>query len=130
VKTAIIILGHGSKNSGSDDPLRQVAAEVKRLGTYGVVEYAYLQYADPTPQKTIESCARQNVERIVIVPFFMQPGAHVARDIPVLAEKAKKQYPTIDIVVTDYAGTHHLMTKIVVDLVGKSILGMPDKSKE
>ena len=69
------------------------------------------------------------MDRIVIVPFFMQPGAHVAKDIPVLAEKAKKQYPAIDIVVTDYAGTHHLMTKIVVDLVGKSIRRAPDKSK-
>ena len=120
VKTAVIILGHGSRNSGSGDSLRQVAAEVKRLGMFEVVEYAYLQYAAPAPQSAFESCVRQNVERIVIVPFFMQPGAHVARDVPALAEKAKRQYPTVDIVVTDYAGSHPLMTKIIVDLVRTS----------
>jgi sirohydrochlorin ferrochelatase len=120
VKTAVIILGHGSKSSGSGDSLRQVAAEVKKLGVYEVVEYAYLQYADPTPKSAFESCMRENVERIVIVPFFMQPGAHVARDVPALAEKVKRQYPTVDIVVTDYAGSHPLMTKIIVDLVGTS----------
>jgi sirohydrochlorin ferrochelatase len=120
VKTAVIILGHGSRNSGSGDSLRQVASEVKRLGMFEVVEYAYLQYADPAPQSAFESCVRQNVERIVVVPFFMQPGAHVARDVPALAEKAKRKYPTVDIVVTDYAGSHPLMTKIIVDLVRTS----------
>lgn len=116
-KTAVVILGHGSKNSGSGDAVRQIAAEVKRLGAYEIVEYAFLQYAVPTPQDALESCIRQNVERIVIVPFFMQPGAHVVRDIPELVEKAKRQYPKIDIVVTDYAGKHPLMAKIVEALV-------------
>jgi sirohydrochlorin ferrochelatase len=120
VKTAIIILGHGSRNSGSGDSLRQMAAEVKRLGMFEVVEYAYLQYSDPAPQSALESCVRQKVERIVIVPFFMQPGAHVIRDVPALAEKARRQYPTVDIVVTDYAGSHPLMTKVIVDLVRSS----------
>jgi len=117
VKTAVIILGHGSKNSRSGDPLRQVAEEVKKLGSYDVVEYAFLQHGDPTPQNAIESCVRRNAGRIVIVPFFMQPGAHVARDIPALAEGIRKQNPTIDIFVTDYVGSHPLMPKIVVDLV-------------
>jgi sirohydrochlorin ferrochelatase len=121
VKTAVIILGHGSRSSGSGDSLRKMAAEVKSLGMFEVVEYAYLQYADPAPQSALESCVRQDVKRIVIVPFFMQPGVHVARDVPALAEKAKRQYPTIDIIVTDYAGSHPLMTKVILDLVGASI---------
>lgn len=121
MKTALIILGHGSKNSRSGDPLRQVAGEVKKLGLYDVVEYAFLQHGDPTPQNAIESCVQQNAGRIVIVPFFMQPGAHVARDIPALAEKAQKQFASVQIIVTDYAGAHPLMTRIVLDLVATSI---------
>jgi sirohydrochlorin ferrochelatase len=50
----------------------------------------------------------------------MQPGAHVAKDIPELVEKAKQQHPGIDIVVTDYVGNHPLMAKIVEDLAGKT----------
>lgn len=93
---------------------------------FEVVEYAYLQYADPTPQSALQSCMRQGAEQIVIVPFFMQAGAHVAKDVPALAENAKSQYPSIDIVVTDYAGSHPLMTKIIVDLV-RSRIGLGDK---
>jgi sirohydrochlorin ferrochelatase len=119
VRTAVIILGHGSKNSEADDTVREIAAEVKRLGTYGIVEYAFLQHTIPSPQDALERCIRQNADRIVVVPLFMQAGAHVSRDIPVLAEKARKQYPAIDFVVTDHAGSHPLMAKIVVDLVGE-----------
>ena len=121
MKTAVVILGHGSKNSSSGDPLRQVAGEVKKLGSYEIVEYAFLQHCDPDPQTAIESCVRQNAGRIVIVPFFMQPGAHVARDIPVLAGQARRKYPAVDILVTDFAGSHSLMTKIIMDLVVTTI---------
>ena len=121
MKTAVIILGHGSKNSSSGDPLRQVAGQVKKLGSYEIVEYAFLQHCDPAPQNAIESCVRQDADRIVIVPFFMQPGAHVARDIPALAEQARRKYPAVDILVTDFAGSHPLMTKIITDLVVTTI---------
>jgi len=119
VRTAVIILGHGSKNSRADDTIREITATVKRLGAYAVVEHAFLQHTAPSPQDALESCIQQNVDRIVIVPLFMQAGAHVSKDIPSLAEQAKKKYPKIDFIVTDYAGSHPLMAEIVVDLVGE-----------
>ncbi len=124
VKTAVIILGHGSKSTAADEAIQRTAAEVKKLGGYELVEYAFLQYSKPTPQNAIENCIEQKAERIVIVPFFMQSGEHVTKNIPAFLEKAKKRYPDVDIVVTDYAGSHPLMTKIVLDLVGKSDCGM------
>lgn len=119
MKTAVIILGHGSKSKGADETVRRIAAEVKKLGGYEIVEYAFLQYASPSLQDVLEDCIRQKAERIVIAPFFMQSGAHVTKNIPELVEKAKKQHPGIDIVVTEYAGAHPLMVKIVEDLVKK-----------
>ncbi len=122
MKTAVIILGHGSKNRGADETVRRIAAEVKKLGGYEIVEYAFLQYVRPTPHDALENCALQKAERIVIVPFFMQSGAHVTKNIPELVGKARKRHPGVDIVVTDYAGAHPLMAKIVKDLVKEAKL--------
>jgi sirohydrochlorin ferrochelatase len=119
VKTAVIILGHGSRNGGADEAIRQIAAEVKRVSDFVSVEHAFLQYVQPALPETLEACIRQGANNIVIVPFFMQAGAHVRRHIPDLVEKAKKRHPGINIAVTDYVGTHPLMAKIVVDLVKK-----------
>ncbi|MEK6697844.1 MAG: CbiX/SirB N-terminal domain-containing protein [Nitrospirota bacterium] len=44
----------------------------------------------------------------------------MTREIPELIEKARKQHPGIDIIVTEYVGAHPMMAKIVEELVGRS----------
>lgn len=117
VKTAVIILGHGSRSAGADEAIRKAVDGVKRSGVFAVVEHAFLQYVPPTPPDALESCFRQQVDRVVIVPFFLQAGTHVTKDIPALIEKARKQLPAVEVLVTDHVGTHPLMAKIVEELV-------------
>jgi len=98
--------------------VQAVVAEM-RAGGHTIVEHAFLQYVPPTPQEVLARCIGQGAERIVIVPFFLQAGAHVTRDIPVLVAEARKAHPGIEIVVTDYVGNHPLMAKVVEELVKK-----------
>ena len=119
MRTAVIILGHGSMSKNADTAIRAVVDDMKRSGEFTVVEHAFLQYVPPTPLEVIERCVVQNVDRVVIVPFFLQAGAHVTRDIPELIEKARKQHRNIEIMVTDYVGAHPLMAKVVEELVKK-----------
>lgn len=128
MKTAVILLLHGSKTRGADRPIKRLVAEVKKIGGFEITRHAFLQFSVPTAQDALESCIKQKAERVVIVPLFMQSGAHAISDIPKLVKKAKKQYPEIDIVVTDHVGAHPLMADIVVDLVGRKQVGsMKDK---
>ncbi len=120
MKTAVVILGHGSRSGGADQAIKRVAAEIKRAGNFEIVEHAFLQYVRPSPHEALEKCIRQGANKIVIVPFFMQPGAHVTKDIPAFLEKTRKQHPTLDIIMTGFVGDHPLMTDIVLDLAGKS----------
>ena len=120
MKTAVIILGHGSRSTDADAAIRAIVQGVMKAGTFAVVEHAFLQYVPPSLQDVLARCVDQNVDRIVIVPFFLQAGAHVTRDIPELVERARKQYPSVDIIVTGYVGAHPLMARIVEDLVDSS----------
>lgn len=120
MKTAVIILGHGSRGGGNDATLKRIAEKMRLGGGDEIIEYAFLQYAQPTVDATLESCIKQGANKVVIVPFFMQTGVHVGRDIPGFLEKAKKQHPALEIRVTDYVGAHPLMKQIVADLIKKS----------
>jgi len=120
VKTAIVILGHGSRSKGADDPIRQAAARIRNNGSYEMVVHAFLQHASPSLSDVLEDCIRQQIEKVVVVPFFMQPGAHVATDIPELVRSAEKKYPNLELVVTDYAGGHPFMVDIIADLIKKT----------
>jgi len=124
VKSAVIILGHGSRSAGADKAIQRIVVEVKKRGGHEIVEQAFLQHTLPALMETIESCARKNAERIVIVPYFMQPGAHVTRDIPALIEQARKKHPGIEIQMTDFVGSHPLMAEIVMDLVQRDDCGV------
>jgi sirohydrochlorin ferrochelatase len=120
MKTAVIILGHGSRGDGNDAAVKGIVAAIRERVSSDIVEYAFLQYAKPTPDEALDSCIRQGAKKIVIIPFFMQSGVHVTKDIPVFLDSARKQHPAVDIRVTDYVGTHPLMEQIVADLINKS----------
>jgi sirohydrochlorin ferrochelatase len=120
MKTAVIILGHGSRGGGNDAAVKRVVAAIRGSLSSDIVEDAYLQYAQPTPEEAVERCVRQGAKKIVIVPFFLQSGVHVTKDIPAFLEKATQKYPLLDIRVTDHVGTHPLMGQIVADLIRKS----------
>ena len=99
--TAVIILGHGSRTGDADSGIKRVTAEVKTSGGFDMVAHAFLQYMQPGPEEVIDRCVSAGADRIVIVPFFLQPGAHAMKDVPALALKIKTRYPGIDIFVTD-----------------------------
>jgi sirohydrochlorin ferrochelatase len=115
MKTAVIILGHGSRGGGDDSALRRIVEEVRRSGGK-IIEYAFLQYSQPSADAALERCIEQGAKEIVIVPFFLQAGVHVMKDVPAFLEKAKGQHPTVEIRMSDPVGTHPLMAKIVADL--------------
>lgn len=119
MKRAVIILGHGSRDGGNDTALKRIVEELRRCGGE-IIEYAFLQYAQPTADAALDRCIAQGAKEIVIVPFFMQAGAHVTRDIPDFLNRVRARHPECDIHSTDYVGAHPMMTQIVMDLVGKA----------
>ncbi len=85
-----------------------------------MVVHAFLQHAAPGLNDVLEDCIRRQVEKVIVVPFFLQFGAHVATDIPALVKAARQTYPQLDIVVTDYVGGHGFIVDIIVDLIKKT----------
>ncbi len=117
-KTAVIVLGHGSRHPGAGDLLERLAADVRSRGGFAAVEHAFLQYAPPGPDEALDRCRAARPERIVLIPFFLQSGTHVQNDIPAFAARARERYPDMDIVITDYVGVHPAMAEILLDLAG------------
>ncbi len=116
MKTAVIILFHGSRAEGAGEIAGRIAAEVGKLGKFRVVTTAFLQHAKPDLIEAVRTCIRQGAGKIIVVPFFLQLGMHVTSDIPVLMERIKKEYPDLSIVATGAVGTHPLMADIVVKM--------------
>jgi len=116
VKTAVIILFHGSRAEGSDATVHRIIAEVRRRGHFGIVAEAFLQHATPGLRESVAFCIQQHAEKIMIVPFFLQLGGHVTADIPLLVDEIRHGHPGIEITLTEPVGSHPLLVDVVLDL--------------
>lgn len=116
MKTAVIILFHGSRAEGSNATVHRIISEVRRRGHFDLVAEAFLQHATPGLRESIAFCIQQHAKKIVIVPFFLQLGTHVTADIPPLVNELRHGHPEIEIALTEPIGSHPLLVDAVLDL--------------
>src|SRR5262245_49321671 len=83
-KTAILLLGHGSRAKEANAAMYQVAGDLKQQGDYPVVECAFLEFNAPDIAGGLTLCKEQGAKRIIIIPYFLQAGMHVLKDLPQL----------------------------------------------
>lgn len=121
MKTAIILMGHGSSVKEASEEVAAVAELVGRMDDRYAVKSCFLQLATPTFMEAAEASVADGIERIILIPYFLALGAHVARDIPQEIEAAKERWPHIEFVVGKPLGVHHKLAEIVLERVAESI---------
>ena len=114
---ALIILAHGSRRHESNQEIVNLVNEVKKISgdAFNFIEYAYLELVEPTPQQSIESVVNRGVSDITIVPYFLNSGNHVKRDIPGMVETAIENYPHCRIRISACVGMFGGMPKLILD---------------
>lgn len=115
LKTAVILVGHGSPDGPANDLLLQVARLVQQRGCCSAVSAAYLIQGRPTVSEAIDDWQAGGVRRLVLCPFFLFPGRHVRRDLPALAAAARNRYPELEVLVAEPLGLHPKLVDIVCE---------------
>ena len=119
MKTGIIIVDHGSRRAESNQMLERVAelfAE-RFTSTYGIVEPAHMELAEPSIATAYAACARRGATHVIVAPFFLGPGKHWNQDIPRLTADAAAGFPGTRYHVTQTLGIDDL----ILDLLQKRV---------
>lgn len=114
---AVVVLGHGSRVSPANAPLAEIAEMISRELGGCKTETAFLQLADPLLEPVVEKLAGEGAKRIVVMPFFLFPGAHVREDIPEELDRLKARFPAVEFVLAGHLGVHPLLAKIAAERV-------------
>ena len=120
-KTAILLMGHGSRVSEANDALRMIAEQVRQQGNYDIVEVAFRELHEPDIQTGIDRCVDQGGERILLYPYFLFAGAHVLEDLPAEMQAAMDRYPGLELSMGSPLGTHPKLAEIVCDRVAEAL---------
>jgi sirohydrochlorin ferrochelatase len=126
VTTGIIVFAHGSRIEPANQAVRAVAADLARAGGYPAVEAAFLELGRPSLEEAADLLALRGVEQIIVVPYFLTPGMHLERDLPVLVERISQKYKDIEIQVTPPLDGHPGLVQVLADRV-RSIERLPLK---
>jgi len=121
VKTAILMMAHGSRIAEANEAARDVAAMVKEITGFEVVEVAFRELHEPNIQQGIDTCVARGAERILLMPYFLFMGAHVQHDLPEEIAEAKTRYPELIMEMGHHLGAHRKLAEIEAERIDESL---------
>jgi sirohydrochlorin ferrochelatase len=114
VKTALLLIAHGSRQEEANADLLHVAAQLRARG-WAVVEASFLELAEPSIEEGGVRCVEQGAERVVLVPYFLSAGVHVRRDLAEARAKLSGRFPAVEFRLAEPLGRHPLLLEVVAE---------------
>ncbi|MGL1935437.1 MAG: CbiX/SirB N-terminal domain-containing protein [Fibrobacterales bacterium] len=111
----VIIIAHGSRRSASNDEFIDFVSQIaqKHASNDCLITHAFLELSKPTLTQSIESAITQGSTMIDILPYFLNAGVHVERDIPHHISEAKTAHPECRFTTLPYIGALSGMQTLV-----------------
>lgn len=109
--TAVLLIGHGSKDPEGNDEFESFA---KKIG----VRHCLLEYAEPSIPTVFEQLAKEGIRRVAAIPYFLFAGAHVKRDIPHAIEEERRKHPEMEIRLGRHLGVDERLLRAMSDRLG------------
>src|SRR5438552_14221476 len=113
MKTALLLIAHGSREPEANDDLHHVVSELRRRGEYVGVEASFLELAQPDADEGAVRCLALGAERVILVPYFLSAGVHVRRDLAGICRSLAERYPQVSFQLAEPIGRHPLLVEIV-----------------
>jgi len=121
MKTAILLMAHGSRIPEANDAVREIAETVRKMTGFDIVEVAFREQHPPNIQQGIDACVAQGAERIILMPYFLYMGAHVQEDLPEEMARARERYPRVEFAMGRHLGVHRKLAELVVERIAEAL---------
>lgn len=113
-RPVILMVAHGSPrqqvNEGFTAMVNRIAA---RIGAR--ILPTFFSLANPDIAQQIARLAGEGVRRILLMPYFLYYGQHVAKDIPALLDQCRKKFPEVAIEILPSLEGEPALEDIVAD---------------
>jgi len=121
MKTAILLMGHGSRVAEANNALYAIAEMVKAETGCPIVEVSFREQHPPNIQGGIDACVARGASRILLMPYFLFAGAHVLEDLPAEMVAAAKRHPGLEMMLGKPLGVHRKLAEIVCERLDTSL---------
>jgi sirohydrochlorin ferrochelatase len=116
VVPVVVLVAHGSRVDEANDAHRALAGTLAQR-TGATVVPAYLELADPDVPTAIDHAVATGANRVVVLPYFLLPGAHTTRDIPAIIAEAGTRHPEVDLIQAAHLGADPAVVELLATQV-------------
>lgn len=115
----LALIAHGSRRQASNDEIRALARSLalRAGGDLAGIRCGFLELAEPSIPDAITDCVEGGATEVLVLPYFLSAGRHVAEDIPREVDIARARHPDVDIRLLDYIGASDAMQALMLDVV-------------
>lgn len=119
MRRAYLLIDHGSRREEANAQTERVAEALRRR-VDAVVRVAHLEVLPPDLAAGIDACAADGAEEVVVLPYFLAPGRHSARDIPEQVRAARARHPSLAIRIAEPLGLHEKLVDVLLERAGRA----------
>ena len=103
-KRALILFAHGARAASWAAPFERLRALAQARLPEVDVSLAFLELMEPRLPAQVAALAAQGVNAISVVPVFLGQGGHVLRDLPLMVDQLRLDYPDVVFSVSGAVG--------------------------
>jgi sirohydrochlorin ferrochelatase len=112
MKTALLLIAHGSRHADANADLHHLAQVLRQRG-HAIVVASFLELAEPGIVESGRQCVAEGAARVVLVPYFLSAGVHVRRDLTEARATLAREFPEVDFRLAEPLGRHPLLADVV-----------------
>lgn len=124
MKTALLLMAHGSRNAEANADLEFVAQQL-RGGNYEPIVASFLELAEPSIVEGGRVCCREGANRVVMVPYFLSAGVHFRRDLQAVRDQLSREFPDCEFLLAEPMGRHPALLQIVLERAAEAVDAVP-----
>jgi sirohydrochlorin cobaltochelatase len=114
-KQALVLFAHGARAAAWAAPFERLRDLTQPRMPEVRVALAFLELMTPRLPELVAELTGGGVTRITVVPVFLGQGGHVLRDLPLMVEQLRIDYPQATIDVVEAAGENAAVLNALVD---------------
>jgi len=120
---ALVLFAHGARAASWAAPFERLR-DLTQARTPDVrVALAFLELMTPRLPELVAELSAEGVSEITVVPVFLGQGGHVLRDLPLMVEQLRIEYPQVAITVVEAAGENAAVLNALSDYCVGALTG-------
>ena len=124
-KQALVLFAHGARAASWAAPFERLRDLTQARTPEVPVSLAFLALMEARLAEHVGALTAGGVTHITVVPVFLGQGGHVLRDLPLMVDQLRIDYPQTTINVVEAAGENAAVLNALSDYCVASLAGAP-----